>query len=203
MPPQNGENPYDFITQTSHRPKRGVLPQGNSPKQRGIYAAVIGFALLVLGVIFFVIMSSGGSSMQPMIELAQTQNEIIRITDAASREIKSSDVAEFSQNTNIALRSDQQQTIAYITKTEKAPNAKVLAFKQSSSTDAKLKEATAAGQYDQVYQGILYNQLKAYQSEVESTYKTASGAQQKALLQKLYNSVTTLLKNQTPPATTR
>lgn len=203
MPPQSGPNPYDFITQSPQKPKKSILPQGNSPKQRGIFAAILGFGLLILGIVFFFILTGGGPSMQPMIELAQTQNEILRITDGASRDIKSADVAEFNQNANLTLRSDQQQTVAYIAKVEKAPNAKVLALKQSSSTDAKLKEAAAAGRYDETYQGILYNQLKAYQGEIQTVYKSASGAQQKELLQKLYNNATTLLKNQKPPTTSQ
>jgi hypothetical protein len=201
--PDAGHDPYDFIMQGTPKPKRSLIPTGGSPTKRKIILGAGLFAILAFfAIVFILIFTSGGGSSQSTLELAQSQNEIIRITGPAStRDITSTDVAQFAQNTNTSMVSAQKQTLDYIVKSRKVPDAKELGLKQSGSTDSKLKTAKEAGQYDEVFYSILYQQLVAYKAQVEQDYKEATGKQQKALLQKLYNDVNTLLKNQTPPVT--
>lgn len=201
--PGAGHDPYAFIMQGTPKPKKSLIPTGGSPTKRKIILGAGLVALLAFfAIVFLLIFTSGGGSSQSTLELAQAQNELIRITGPASaREITSADIAQLAQNTNTSMTSAQKQTLEYLIKSRKLPDAKELGMKQSSKTDSQLKTAKEAGQYDDVFYGILYKQLVAYKTQVETDYKAATGTQQKALLQKLYNDVNTLLKNQTAPAT--
>ncbi len=202
-PPVGGSNQYDFIMQDPQKPKRSLLPSGASRKQRLIVGGLgLGGVLTLFIIILVVIFSIGGSNAQPMIELAQTQNEIARISNAGTTKARSPATLNFAQNAYLTTTTGQQQTLAYLQKEmDQKINTKQLAATQSASTDETLKNAEQAGTYDTVLYTILYQQLTAYRDRLTTTYQGASGAKQKELLKKLYDSVVTLLKNQPAPAT--
>ncbi len=200
MPPQ--EDPYAFITQAPPKQKKPFIPQPDSPKRKILLAAGLFGVLVFFGIVFLLIFSSGGANTEPLISIAQTQNEIIRISTIASPDIKSAATADFNQSTHTSTVSARKQTLDYIASLKgKAPPAKELALKQSSKTDEALKTANQSGNFDQVVDATLYNQLKAYQAEVAKVYESSGSAKTKALMKSLYDGITTLLKNQTAPTT--
>lgn len=200
MPPQ--DDPYAFITQAPPKQKKPLIPQPDSPKRKILLAAGLAGILVFFGIVFILIFSSGGANTEPLTSLAQTQNEIIRVSNLAGNEVKSASTADFTQNTYTSMVSAQNQTLEYIATLQgKAPPAKQLVLKQSSKTDEAFKKASQAGQFDEVVDTTLYTQLKAYQSEVSQVYEASGNAKTKALMKSLYDSVTTLLKNQPAPTT--
>lgn len=196
--PAGGQDPYAFIMQDAPKQKRSLLPSGNSRKQRLLY----GFGLLgvlgIFGIILMIIFTSGGSSMATMVEIAQTQNEIIRVTNTANTQIKGASTLAFDQNTLLTITSDQKTTLAYISDFQKVPDAKTLALKTDSNTDTQLKEASQSSRYDETFATILVKQLTDYQAELNDAFKGTSDPAQRELLKTLYDHVTVLLKSQSP-----
>jgi len=196
-----GHDPYAFIMDTSHKPKRNLLPNQNSPKQRLLVVGGGFVVLLVLLMIGFAIFSSTRSSgTKQLLGIAQTQNEIIRVSQIGVKDSRDSTTQAFSQSVSLSLTSSQKEVTDYLAKQGVKTKPKDLALKKSSATDATLETAGQASQFDQVFMATLTKQLTAYQKEVKTAYDQASNATLKKILQDSFNQVNTLLKN-TQPAT--
>lgn len=196
--PAGGHDPYAFIMADAPKQKRAFIPQPKTPKQKLLMGVGLLGVLFLFGIIFTLIFTSGGGATDNMLKIAQTQNEIVRVSDLAIRDLKSAPVLAFAQNTSLTVASDQRKNVAYISEFRKAPAAKELALGQNSQITSKLETASQAGRYDETFYDLMYDELLDYRNQLSETFKTAS-PKQKELLNGFYNNVNTLLKNQEPP----
>jgi hypothetical protein len=185
---------YDFIMNPATQQKKSKfsLPSGNSTKQRiFIVAGGLGVLLLV-GFAAMAIFGGGSNSKDNLTILAQQQNEIIRITEAAKDEKAIRDTSTQHTIATIALvvQSEQQQTIALL---PKKPNAKTLALKKNAKTDAVLVAATQNNTYDETLLNTLQTQLVAYQDQIKKTFDATKSSKEKDVLNSAYKSVGVLL----------
>ena len=198
-PYSGGDNQYDFILNGNQKPKKGLLPKGETPKQR-VLLVVGGLGVLVLFAIIFALIFGGGKgSTQTPLALAQTQNEIIRVSGIGGQLARDTTTQGFTETVNVTITTSQQQTIKYLSAQKFKIKPKILALAQNSKTDATLRAAAAAGRYDEALKTVLEQELSDYRTQVSAAYKATSDKTQKALYQQLFNQVTILIKNQ--PAT--
>lgn len=198
-PPQGGHDQYAFIMADQPKQRPSFLPSGNAPKkQRILYGLGLLGVLVVFGIILTLIFTAGGGNSQPLVGLAQSQNEIIRVANLGSREVKGASTLAFAQNTILTLTTDQQATLALIAKSSKAPDAKQLALTQDSATDAKLQQAVQASRFDETFQQTLVQELTDYRNQINDAYKGTNSNSQKTALKQMYDHVTILLKGQAP-----
>lgn len=191
------EDPYDFILKGNQKPKKTLLPSGNSRKSR-ILLVVGGVlaALFLLAIIFALVTSSGSSNAKSLLSLAQDQNEIIRISNNGGNQARDPTIQGFSQTVTLVLTTSQQKTVKYLNTHGVKTSSKSLALTRNAQTDATLKSADEAGRYDAELLKTLEGSLNDYKSQLNEMYKKTSSKSQKILLQQLYNQAVNLTKNQ-------
>ena len=185
---------YDFIMNPNNQQKKGKLgfPSGNSTKQR-LFIVLGGIgALIVVGIIIMMVFSGGPSSKDNLTLLAQQQNEIIRISDAAKNEkaIRNAATKNAATTIGLVIQSEQQQTIALLAK---KPSTKTLGLKKSAKTDAVLLAATQNNTYDETLLNTLQTKLVEYQNQLKTTFDSSKSTKEKDVLNNAYKSTGILL----------
>lgn len=197
--PNGKSNEYDFILNSTSSPKGGFSSKlgGSSTAQRLIL--VVGGAvvmLLIVIVLFSVVFKGGGGTAAQLMDLAEQQNEIARVADIGVNKATSSATKNFAHTTKLSLLSDQQQTLALLKKIGRKVNVKLLGSKNNPVTDQQLDDATANNEFDTTFTKIITDELTSYRSSVQADYKSATGTNEKQLLQDSFNSVSILINNQ-------
>ena len=192
-----GENPYDFILQAQSRPPKKMLPGGGSRKQRALVVVTgILFFIILLMVVLSFISSRAAAPTKALEKIAQTQNEIIRVSTLGGKTSRDTVTLGFAETVSTTITSSQKQTIVYLKARHVKADPKFLALGANASTDASLKTADSAGRYDSELVSVLEDSLSAYKQELKTTYSQTSNASQRKLLQMLYNQAVLLTKNQ-------
>lgn len=194
-----GPGQYDFILNGSKKP-RGLGLSGRNTKQR-LLIVFGGLAVLLLLIGLGWILLAGGSSSanDQMLAVAQSQTELARVSGGGVQQTKDLQVKAFAETITLTMTSSQKKTVEYLKKNGKRVGTKQLNATKSSTTDANLKSAQQAGNFDTVFNQTLQKMLADYRTQLSTQYKTASGAKQKELLNTYYLEVNALIKNQ--PAT--
>ncbi len=161
MPPQNSSSdPYEFITNPSTQPKR-TINFGNSPLQRAI---ILGVGLLLLLIVFFVLLSvfnrAGNAQKDRLLDLAQTQAEIIRISGLADGQPVGITTRTLAINTKLAVQTDLNSTTDILAKRGVEVDVKDLDQKRNEQTDNTLEEAKATGRFEETFAELLRDQLE-------------------------------------------
>ena len=185
---------YDFIMNPGSQQKKPKfsLPSGNSTKQRVlIVVGGIGI-LLVVGLLLMSLLGGGSGSKENLTLLAQQQNEIIRLTDAAlnGKSIRNNTTLQATSTIGLVIQSEQNQTLALLAK---KPNPKTLGLKKSAKTDAVLLAATQNNTYDETLLNTLQTQLKQYQQQLKLTFDSTKSVKEKAVVNSAYKSTGILL----------
>jgi hypothetical protein len=199
IPPtySGGEDPYDFILKGNQKPKKSLLPSGSSRKNRIILVAGGGLALLFLLIIIMTVISSNSSkSTKGLIEIAQSQTEITRISTNGSNLSRNTTVKGFSESVNLTISTGLIETTKYMSSHGNKVKTKTLSLTKSAQTDAALKSASESGRYDDELLKTLEKELSDYKVLIGQTYKQATIKSQKTLLQNLFDQVVNLTKNQ-------
>jgi hypothetical protein len=196
---------YDFIMNHGQKPKKGLmpsLPTGNSKKQRIILMSGLGLGLFVGLIIVSMLLSSAGkNATQPLVSIAQQQQEIIRVADLGTRSARASATSALAETTELTTTSGQQKTITYLTQKRRKVSTKELAAKQNTQTDAAFKTATANGDFDETFITTIAKLLTDYRTSLSKQYDASNNKTEKTLLKQLYTNAGTLLKNQTASTT--
>lgn len=187
-----GHNPYEFIiAQNPVGTKKGA---GNMTIAKRILLALIGLAVLagivIAGINFFV---PKDPTLESLVSIAQTQQEIIRVTTQIDKKLTNSDLVNYVVNVNMSVGSDQAATIKYLSTRKFQIPPKTLPQKADSKTDTLLSEARATNTLDVTAHQAVQKLLVDYQKELSSTYKTVTGENAKKLLQTNYDHVTLLI----------
>jgi flagellar basal body-associated protein FliL len=192
--PQGGAGQFDFIVNNS-TPSRG-------PNKKTLLIFGLGAALLIIvlaWVILALAFSGNGSATAPLVSIAQQQNEIARVAKSANTpgNLTTQDARNFSRNTELTIETDQSKLIDLLKKNGTKLNNKLLAAKQSATTDEALSAAAASGTYDSTLTSTLQTQLNSYQASLNNAYGSATSASEKKLLKAEYNNATLLIEQST------
>jgi len=203
LPTGNGHDPYDFIFSSNQQPKRGLstMLSGNSKKQRVIIALFGSVVFIIMATVAFsLITSSGKSSTQALIELAQEQTELVRVTDTGVSKARSSAAKNLAITTRLSVHTSQLDTIALLKKSGHKLGVKQLGLKQSAQTDQQLSAAVTNNTFDEVFTELLHEQLVAYRASLQKIYKATTNKTKKQILQTSFNGVGLLIGDQTTQA---
>lgn len=196
-------NQYDFIMNTGQQAPKSRLPvslKGGSGKRK--IFLVLGLSLFImLGVLLASSLFGGDkTSSQKLLEIAQEQQEIVRVAGLSAKNARTADAINYAANTTVTVSSSQRQIVAQIGKSAKT-DAKTLALKVDSKTDQALNSAAQNNQFDSVFIATLTQKLTAYQKNLRAAYEATSDKKAKASLLNAYNS-TGILLGQTKATTT-
>lgn len=173
-PPSN----YDFILNHNQAPKRSIIPgAGSSKKQRIIFLAIGAAVLLILTVLLVNLLSGGKSKTQTLLQIAQTQEELIRVSTLASTKASSLQARSLAITTQLSMESSQKDIIAQLKKQGQKTNAKILGVAKNSKTDATLATAATDNRYDEAFSQIMLSSLSDYQKLLKAAFSETSGQQ--------------------------
>ena len=196
-PPPAPVNQYDFIMNNgaNQQPSSKFgLPSGNSTKQRVLIILGGLFLLVIVGIFLMSLLNSGSKSKSAkLLELAQQQTEIIRVTDSVvdNKAVRNSSTLALANNVSLSVTTTQTQTLAMMNGVK--ANDKRLALKLNAQTDAKLTSAAQNNQYDAIAIAIIKDELKTYRDLLNTTYETVSKKEDKQVLANAYKGVGLLL----------
>ena len=181
-----------------------ALPSVASELHGIIVQKAVAGGVLVLLIVLIVIKGvlGGGSSLTPFVSIIQQQQELIHLSTNASRQQDLSVTNQnFAATAQLSLGSAQSALITYLKSNKTKVGTKQLNLKISTSTDAQLTTAEAAGTYNQTFQEVMKSQLTSYASNLKQAYKTA-GKQGRALLSSDYNQAQLLFNQLNAPDST-
>jgi hypothetical protein len=191
-----GHNPYEFIFAAQPK-KRGLsLSLGNDRKSMliwlGILAGGAAVVLILVGVVLSALAPKGSTA--GLTAIAQRQQEIIRIADAAAHKATSQDVLNFVTNTDLGVSTNQRQVITYLSAHGTKLKPLVLNLDKDTQTDTVLTNAASINTYDAAVVQNLRGQLQAYEILLQNTAKQSSNRQTRALLQQCFTAADKLLQ---------
>lgn len=198
----SGHNPYEFIM-NPNMPKKQPLGHKNAFILR--IALIVGGMVALMTVIAVALSLLGPKSSTPgLISIAQRQQEILRISAAATGQATGQDTANFAANINAGVASNKVQIVAYLTSHGTKVDNKLLALDQNPQTDTQLQNASNANNYDTAVTQNLTQQLLTYEGLLQKTFKQTSSAKAKQLLQSSFTSASKLLQQaKTLPANSK
>lgn len=193
---QPGHDPYAFITAAPQKQKKTLIPAPTSRKQRLILVGAGFTILLILLMVGFAIFSNIRSSgSKTLLGVAQSQQEIIRVSELGVRNSRDSATQGFAQSVALSLSSSQKELVTYLDKQGVKAGTKELGLKKDATTDKTLDTASQASRYDETLKETLKKELLEYQKEVKTVYDQSDSASAKKILQDSFNQVNVLLKN--------
>lgn len=181
MPPNNQKpspapSDYDFIMNPgAAKPKQPRFSNiGNSKRQRRLIVGTGGAIVLILFIFIYSLIFGGKN--QPLLEVAQQQQELIRISLDGMTQAQSSTAKALTVTTELTAISNQKEVLAQLKKHGQKTNPKLLAAKKSLQTDQALAQGTQENRYDEALIKAIKQDLVKYQTLLKAAY-TATGDQ--------------------------
>jgi hypothetical protein len=199
--PEAPRQAYDFILSPEQPRRHFNLPGGGNKATR---VALVAGALLVVLILFSIIrgLFSGGMDPAPYLSVAQDQQELIHLAQAATSQRDLSIVNKnYVYTARLSLASAQSGLLTYLNGQGHKVSPKTLNLKISAASDSRLASAQTAGTYNQTYHDVVESKLKTYLSDLNRAYDTSTGKKGRALLKDDYAQAQLLLKQLNAPAT--
>jgi hypothetical protein len=194
-------NPYEFIMNPNTAPKKtplGTIVPSNNPFIMRIVILVGGaVALMIVLAIGISLFSKGGLNTVPLVGMAQTQAELVRVSTEGTTSAVQQSTKNLAINVELTMMTQQQQTVSFLSKHGRKVAAKELILKKSAQTDLQLTNAKEQSTYDQAFSQIIQASLKTYASSLQQTYNSTTSPSERNLLSTFYAQTQLLLK-QTP-----
>jgi len=161
-------------------------------KQIGLFAGVA--AVIIAGLAITMSALGPKSSTPALISIAQRQQEIIRVSTEATKQVSTQNTSNFVANTNATMQSSQTAVIAYLADHGTKLKAKQLALDMNPKTDTLLDNAASANTYDTAVTQELTAEIESYQSLLKTTYDTTTSKSTKKLLEQNFTAAAALLE---------
>jgi hypothetical protein len=174
--------PYDFIMNPASAPKAPLLPGGNSLLKRVL---VVGGGLVLLLIVFSILKGvlGGGSNLQSYVGIAQDQQGIIHIVNAATQQKDlSQNSLNFATTAQLSLSSAQSDLVDYLGKNGQKLDRKQLNLGVSTALDKQLGAAIVASTYEQTFREVMQNKLTEYMSDLQKAFGQSKGKNGRTLL---------------------
>lgn len=184
----SSNDPYGFIMNPDKPPRKPALDlSGAGMFQRALIfggGIVILIILLIMGMNF--LNRSSNAQGEKLLEIVQSQHEIVRISTSAQEKITDKDLLYRAINTQISVNSSKQEMMASLSKRKVKVDDKKLAKSQNSQNDSVLVEGEQSGKFNEAYAELLNKQLSDYQILLQSAYDGSSQSE-KEVIQKAFN----------------
>lgn len=190
MPPVN-QGPYDFIMKEDQKKPRFSF--SGSKKQILFLSLAAVILIMIVFIAGALITSSGKSTTQTLVNLAEEQTELARVADIGVAKSRGSASKNLATTTKLAMQSSLQDTIALLKKQGHKLKTKELSLKRNAATDTTLNNAALNNNFDDTFLQIMQSQLKTYQTDVKQAFDASKSKNEKALLAASYNGMTVIL----------
>lgn len=195
MNPNQPATNYDFILNPPSAKRRLGLPGSSNPFFMRI-ALIIGVGVVLVIVLALIgsLLGGGGIDTKTLSGIAETQNELVRVSKQANSYLTQSATQNLSINVDLTVLTQQQQLIAFLKTHGTKLSPKQLALKKNATTDTQLTNAQQNSTYDVVFAQLIGNQLNSYASDLRQAYKATTSKSVRALLSADYTQTQMLIK---------
>ena len=181
MPPaQTQQNPYDYIINPGTPPKNSFANGSGKPKKIVMVAFVLGGLLLVvIGIAVFSSLTS--KNYESIVGLAQRQQEIIRVSELGLKDANDPSARVYLSTVHSVTISEQNATVAFLSKKGLKVDSKILVLKKDTSTDTSLQTAKQNNTFDQVVLTKLNGEISDYRQAQKAVTGIDNSKSEKAL----------------------
>jgi hypothetical protein len=183
MPPTNQNDQYDFILNPQKPPKQPLkIFKGNGMVQRAVIVGA-GLVFLIVSIVFIMsfLNRTSNAQAQKLIELAQTQQEILRVAETADDKINDSELNRTRLITLITTRSAIKDTAEALGKRGKKADEKLIAKGQNPNNDKILTDAEQNSRFTEAYEALFKQQLDSYLLQIKSVHDSGSASEKESL----------------------
>lgn len=174
--PSNNPYPVDYLNQIA----APVQPTGLSNK---LLLLLIGAAILVIGIVGFIILSSGNSSTENMKLLSTKLHGLETIAGDAPKNLKNSSLRSVNSSLVLYLTNTNRDLDAILTRNKIKVNKKEAEASITKTTEA-LEEARLTDNFDKTYADEMKDQLRRVGVYMELVYNSTNNKADKAFLEK-------------------
>jgi hypothetical protein len=195
-PGQQG-SPYEFILNPQQAPKKKIGLGGNN---FALTLAIIVGGAFVFMIILAMILNAFGSktlSKDDLISLAQTQNELVRVSQAAAATANQQTTKNLAVTIQLSMITEQKRSVDFLAKNGVKVDEKQLALKQNAQTDQQLASAKTTSTFDLVLSQLMQTELENYSRDLKTLNGKAANKTESDLTSDFY-SQTQLLIAQIP-----
>ncbi|MFZ2166710.1 MAG: hypothetical protein WAV45_14695 [Propionibacteriaceae bacterium] len=185
-------DPYEFIRNADHTAPKKVLGGTLVSRILLILAGLVFLAIVAAIVMSLLAPKDGAKTMAT--NLAQQQEEIIRIADQGTQLGAMQDIRNTAITISTSVANDQVGTKRYLSVNHIKIDPKLLTAKHDPKTDQLLNDAKASSTFDSVWQQTMSQQLTTYQGDVQRLYSQTNNKTFKAVLKKAFDSNKLLLE---------
>jgi flagellar basal body-associated protein FliL len=184
---------YDFfMNQGATAGKVPMMGGGNSMKRRIILVVIGAVILIILAIVATqLLFNSKPDNAQQLLEIAQQQNELIRISGIGVEKARGTDAKNLAMTTKLSLSTDQQPLIDALAK-QNIKAKPQLNDTKNSKTDALLDTAEQNNRFDDEFLKYLRTELASYQKKLNDAYKNTSSKSLKEAMKHQYQNASTL-----------
>jgi hypothetical protein len=201
MDPQqypSGQNPYDFILNPPKPPKASPLaklPGGGNPFVAKIIllAGVAIVIMIILAIVSSFLTKGSSANTTALIDIAQTQAELIRVSDQGVNNASQQSVKNLAITTKYTAKTQQNQLIKYLSSQGATVNPKQLTLKRNAQTDQKFTVAQQTSTFDAVFAKEMQSELQTYATSLKQLFNTATGENERTLLSTDYTQAQLLI----------
>jgi hypothetical protein len=193
--PPAGNNPYQFIMEPPKKQKgSGKFSLGDNPFiMRLIMISGGAIALIIATTVVLNLFFAPKTSVDDIVSIAQTEQEIIRIA-TQGQTASSSSIKDASINTQLAVTSQQQTWLNFLAQHKRKVPLKELNLKKNTTTDTQFTQARATSTFDGTFKTTLRAQLEAYNILLKDAADKATSENEKTTLLSHYNQILLLLQ---------
>lgn len=191
--PNTGGNPYDFIMSPGKPPKRKIGLGGNNFMLT--IAIIVGGAILFMIVLAMILNAVGGKTLSKsdLISLAQTQNELSRVSQQAATFGTQQTTKNLAITIEFTMDTEQKRTLTFLANNKVKVGDKDLKLKQNATTDQQLASAKTTSTFDLTYSQLIQEQLEAYASEIKALHSKAANKFESDMTSEYYEQVQLLI----------
>ncbi len=195
---QDQGNPYEFIL-NPEQPKKAKKVGGMGNRfMRTIIFVVVGVAVFfILAAIVINALAPKRISDKDLIGLAQTQAELIRISNQAASQATRQTTRNLATTVQYTMSTQQKQVLEVLAGMGVEVAKKELALKQDATTDQKFATAKSTSTYDQTFTEIIQTELTGYANSLKALNELAATAEDRDRMGDYYQQ-TQLLISQIP-----
>lgn len=156
---------------------------------------ILGCAVTLMIVVAIVLsaFSKPAVNTADLVSLAQTQNEIARISYNASTVAVQQVTRNLAVTTELSIKTQQTQLLDFLGKQGRKVKAKELAFKQNATTDQQFATAKQTSTFDLVYSQTVQKELQDYAATLKQLYASAKNDSVRNMLSSDYQQAQLLI----------
>ncbi len=190
--PQPG-SPYEFILNPSKPPKKKIGFGGNNFVLT--LAVIIGGAFLFMIILTVILNAVGGKTLSKtdLIGLAQTENELVRISQQATASATQQTTKNLAVTIQLSMTTQQKKDLDFLAANGVKVDTKQLSLKQNATTDQQLASAKTTSTFDLVFSQLIQSQLQDYAKSLKQLNSVAANKTESDLTSTFYGQTQLLI----------